>query len=72
MKQIDLRTFYEWQNEQFHREVPPEEGHGVQPTIDMLNRITKAHNLLVGAIVDYCKYIGYDGYPIINGHTNTR
>jgi hypothetical protein len=65
MKTIDLSSLAEWLTEQLHLQVPPEEGHGVQPIIDMINRVTDAHNALVQAVMDYCTFIGYEGHPII-------
>lgn len=64
---IDLSTLNAWLREQFDVQVPPEEGHGVQPTIDKINRVTIAHNALVAAVVDYCEFIGHEGYPIKHG-----
>jgi hypothetical protein len=66
MKTIDLSSVEEWLGEQFQLQVPPEEGRGVQPTIDAINRVTDAHNALVQAVMDYCKFIGYEGCPIVH------
>lgn len=66
MKTIDLSSYHEWIREQFQQQIPPEEGLGSQPTIDRLNQVTAAYNLLHAAIVNYCAFIGYDGYPIIH------
>ncbi len=36
--------------------IPPEEGHGVQPTIDLLNHITMHRNAMIEAIDAYCDH----------------
>jgi hypothetical protein len=64
MKQIDLSSVTEWVSEQLILETPPEERYPVQPTIDMVNKVTQAHNALADAVMDYCKFIGYKGCPI--------
>lgn len=62
---VDLRSLDAWLHEHYTKFVPPEEGHGVQPTIDLLNDIVLASNRLVEAIERYEKVQGLPPQIII-------
>lgn len=59
---VDLRSLDVWLREQY-KILPPEEGNGYQPTIDLLNHVTDHLNGLIGAIQAWCEKVGLE-YPI--------
>lgn len=56
---IDLSSLERWLREQY-KILPPEEGNGYQPTVDLLNHVTEHRNGLVGAVQEYCEKVGLD------------